>query len=81
MRLLKLPRLLRSPPFSRRNLLALGVAGLAAEMARATQRIQTWPTQPVRLLMGFPGGSTPDMAAGVLGDVLAPPWGQPVVVD
>jgi tripartite-type tricarboxylate transporter receptor subunit TctC len=41
----------------------------------------TWPSKPVRLMVGFPGGSTPDMAARVVADVLSKAWGQPVVVD
>jgi tripartite-type tricarboxylate transporter receptor subunit TctC len=46
-----------------------------------TQAQTAWPSKPLRILVGFPAGSTPDMAARVLADVLAKAWGQPVVVD
>lgn len=40
-----------------------------------------WPTRPVRILVGFPGGSTPDMAARTLAEPLGRALGQPVVVE
>ncbi|MDQ3058448.1 MAG: tripartite tricarboxylate transporter substrate-binding protein [Pseudomonadota bacterium] len=40
-----------------------------------------WPTRPVRILVGFPGGSTPDMAARTLAEPLARALGQPVIVE
>ncbi len=42
---------------------------------------KAWPTRPVRLLVGFPGGSTPDMAARALADPLSRVLGQPVIVE
>ena len=42
---------------------------------------QAWPSKPVKILVGFPGGSTPDIAARVLADTLAKAWGQAVVVE
>lgn len=40
-----------------------------------------WPTKPVRILVGFPGGSTPDMAARTLAEPLSRALGQPVIVE
>ncbi|MDB5928872.1 MAG: receptor [Polaromonas sp.] len=40
-----------------------------------------WPTKPVRILVGFPGGSTPDMAARILAESLSKALGQPVIVE
>jgi tripartite-type tricarboxylate transporter receptor subunit TctC len=40
-----------------------------------------WPTKPVHILVGFPGGSTPDMAARTLAEPLAKALGQPVIID
>jgi tripartite-type tricarboxylate transporter receptor subunit TctC len=40
-----------------------------------------WPTRPVRILVGFPGGSTPDMAARTLAEPLARTLGQPVIIE
>jgi tripartite-type tricarboxylate transporter receptor subunit TctC len=40
-----------------------------------------WPTKTVRLIVGFPGGSTPDTAARALAEGLSKVWGQAVVVE
>ncbi|NBU43645.1 MAG: tripartite tricarboxylate transporter substrate binding protein [Betaproteobacteria bacterium] len=40
-----------------------------------------WPTKPVRLLVGFPAGSTPDSSARALADGLATVLGQSVIVE
>jgi tripartite-type tricarboxylate transporter receptor subunit TctC len=40
-----------------------------------------WPIKPVRILVGFPAGSSPDVAARVLSDALGKVLGQPVIVE
>lgn len=40
-----------------------------------------WPTRPLRIVVGFGGGSSPDMVARTIAEPLAQALGQPVVVD
>ncbi len=40
-----------------------------------------WPTQPLKILVGFPAGSTPDLAARAIAEALGRNLGQPVVVE
>jgi tripartite-type tricarboxylate transporter receptor subunit TctC len=47
----------------------------------AVASAQPYPSRPVRLIVPFPAGSTPDIVGRVLGQKLAEAWGQPVVVD
>ena len=42
---------------------------------------QTYPSRPVRLVVPFPAGSTPDIVGRTLGQKLAEAWGQPVVIE
>lgn len=65
----------------RRLLLGTAAAAGVATLPAMAQMSGTWPQRPIRLLVGFPGGSTPDMAARALADPLAAALGQPVVVD
>ena len=40
-----------------------------------------WPTKPLRLLVGFTPGSTPDQVARTIAEPLAQALGQPVIVE
>ncbi len=55
---------------------------LALTPARAqAPSAPTWPTKTVRILVGFPGGSTPDAVARTLAEPLSKALGQPVIVE
>lgn len=55
----------------------LAVALLGASAAHA----QTWPTKPIKIVVGFaPGGST-DLTARYIGQALSERLGQPVIVE
>ena len=67
-------------PVPRRTLLAFAPTLLAPALARPAGAEQAWPDRPVRLIVPFPAGSTPDIAgraiASHFGQVLSgsPAW-------
>ncbi len=72
---------LKSLPTRRDGLAAVAFAMFQPWACAADAANAVWPRKPLRLLVGFPGGSTPDLAARVLADVLARAFGVTVVVD
>ena len=58
---------------------ALLAAALA--LGPGSQAQTQWPSRPVRLIVGFPPGSTPDISARALADALSKTLGQAVYVE
>ncbi|MCA0212991.1 MAG: tripartite tricarboxylate transporter substrate binding protein [Proteobacteria bacterium] len=57
------------------------LAQAPAKPAKGAATALNWPTKPVRILVGFPGGSTPDLVARTIAEPLSRALGQPVVVE
>ncbi len=62
----------------RRALLAAPLAGLAPWTHAQTG---DWPNKPLKIVVGFPGGSSPDLTARALAEPLSRALGQPVIVE
>lgn len=67
----------------RRSLLAgLALAAVTqARPARSADAAAAWPTGPVRVVVPFPGGSTPDLVARLVAEHFRRAFARPVVVD
>jgi tripartite-type tricarboxylate transporter receptor subunit TctC len=57
------------------------VAVLALALCRAAAAQGTWPTKPIRMVVPFPPGSSPDLVARMINDKLGAALGQPVVIE
>ena len=69
---------------SRRSFNSLAVATAAALVAGpvfAASPANGWPTKTVKIVVGFPGGSTPDLTARLVAEPLSKALGQPVIVE
>lgn len=59
----------------------LGLAAIAAIMAVPRVDAQTYPSRPIRYIVGFTPGTATDIVARLVGAKLTERWGQQVVVD
>lgn len=70
---------------ARRTVIAASAAFVAAAATSAVfaapPSSSTWPTKPVRIVVGFPGGSSPDLTARTFAEPLSKLLGQPVIVE
>ncbi|WP_170235354.1 Bug family tripartite tricarboxylate transporter substrate binding protein [Verticiella sediminum] len=62
--------------------LLLGLAGsLLAAGLTTTARAETWPSQPLRIIVPFPAGGAGDLVPRIIGESLSRSLGQPVIVE
>ncbi len=61
-----------------KKILVASFLALASSLGLAAE---TWPAKPVRIIVPFPPGSSPDLIARMLTDKLAQALGQPVIVE
>ncbi|QIL83489.1 tripartite tricarboxylate transporter substrate binding protein [Diaphorobacter sp. HDW4A] len=79
-------------PMARRSILNLTAAMLAlaalsnsafsaTTTAASTDSTPGWPNKPLRIVVGFPGGSSPDLTARTFAEPLSKALGHPVIVE
>ena len=71
----------RTSTLARRKFLRLTAGSAALASLSRIAWAQSYPARPVRIVVGFPPGSTPDIVARVIGQPLSERLGQPFVVD
>ena len=65
----------------RRQFLYLAAGAAALPAVSRSARAQTYPTRPVRWIIGFPAGGGSDVLARLLGQWLSERLGQPFVIE
>ena len=65
----------------RRTFLHLAAGAAALPAVSRIARAQTYPTRPVRIIVGFAAGGAPDILARLIGQWLSERLGQPFVIE
>ena len=65
----------------RRRFLQLAAGAAAVPAVSCFAWAQTWPTRPVRLMVGFPPGGPADILARLIGQRLSERLGQSFIVE
>ena len=68
-------------PMNRRQMLSLTAASTVSPFLTSRVRAATYPTRPVRVLVGFPPGGGADVLTRVIAEWLQSRLGQPFVVE
>jgi tripartite-type tricarboxylate transporter receptor subunit TctC len=69
------------PGIARRRFMRLAAGAAALPALSCSAFAQSYPTRPIRLVVGFPAGQTADIVARLIGQWLSERSGQPVVID
>jgi len=65
----------------RRQFLYLATSAAALPAVSRFAWAQAYPTRPVRIIVGFAAGSSPDIAARLMGQWLSEQLGQQFIID
>ena len=65
----------------RRRTLATALGLVVSSVLPAVHAQPGWPRRPLKIVVGFPGGSSPDLMARLLAEPLSQALGQPVIVE
>jgi tripartite-type tricarboxylate transporter receptor subunit TctC len=65
----------------RRRFLHLAAGAVAVSAVSRIARAQTYPTRPVRIIVGFPAGDGPDILARLMGQWLSERLGQSFIIE
>jgi tripartite-type tricarboxylate transporter receptor subunit TctC len=65
----------------RRKFLHLAAGAAVVPVVSSIARAQTYPTRPVRIIVGFAPGGAPDIVARLLAPSLSERLGQPIIVE
>lgn len=68
-------------PLSRRSVQRMALGLTVLPLATAFARAQDYPTHPIRLIVGFPAGSGPDIVGRIVAEGMSARLGQSVVVE
>ena len=60
---------------------AIGLVAALVLLSGSAVAQTSYPEQTVRILVGFPAGTAPDVAARIVADKFTVNWGRPVVVE
>jgi tripartite-type tricarboxylate transporter receptor subunit TctC len=66
---------------SRRQFLHLAAGAAVLPSVSRIARAQTYPSRPVRIVVGFPAGGATDITARLMGQWLSERFGQPFVIE
>jgi hypothetical protein len=65
----------------RRQFLHLATGAAALSTVSHIAWAQTYPTRPVRLILGYAPGGAPDIVARLIGEWLSQRFGQPFIIE
>jgi tripartite-type tricarboxylate transporter receptor subunit TctC len=65
----------------RRKFLHVAAGAAALPAVSRIARAQAYPARPVRIVIGLPAGSSPDVVARLVGQALSERFGQQVIIE